>query len=47
MLHAWRLEFQLPSGAQASLEAPLPASFTAVVEQLRPALVVDPGEDDQ
>jgi RluA family pseudouridine synthase len=44
MLHAHRLEFQFPSGARVMLEAPLPPSFTAVVERCRAALTPEKGE---
>lgn len=44
MLHAHRLEFQLPSGAQVALEAPTPESFTAVLGQLDPTRACAKGE---
>lgn len=35
MLHALEIEFTLPSGEHLKIEAPVPASFTAVLEGLR------------
>lgn len=35
MLHAWRVEFALPSGERAAVEAPLPEGFCRVLEQIR------------
>jgi RluA family pseudouridine synthase len=32
MLHAKRLEFQLPAGTEVAIEAPIPESFSAVLE---------------
>jgi tRNA pseudouridine32 synthase/23S rRNA pseudouridine746 synthase len=35
MLHAKRIEFRLPAGTGLAIEAPLPASFGAVMEAMR------------
>ncbi len=34
MLHAWRLCAPLPSGRTLALEAPIPASFQAILDSL-------------
>ncbi len=35
MLHSLRVTFQLPSGEPVTVEAPIPKSFTAVVDKIR------------
>jgi len=35
MLHSLQVTFRLPSGAPVTVEAPIPASFTAIVEKIR------------
>jgi RluA family pseudouridine synthase len=35
MLHAQRIEFQLPAGTAAAIEAPIPYSFSAVMRAIR------------
>ncbi|MBM3133558.1 MAG: RNA pseudouridine synthase, partial [Chloroflexi bacterium] len=35
MLHAQEIEFRLPSGEEALVEAPVPESFRAVLESIR------------
>ena len=35
MLHAKRIEFQLPAGTEVAIEAPLPYSFSAVMKAIR------------
>lgn len=35
MLHAQRIEFRLPSGRMMTLEAPVPESFTTILQTLR------------